>query len=296
MIPSLTSENAKTASVVRDRDVGAGDEPGAAAEGVALDPRDDGRGAAFDRLQHPAQGVGIGDVALVVEVDGRAHPLDVRACAEARAVTGQEHRAGLADVDECLGELGDQGCIEGVPALGRASVTRRMSPSRSIRSALIAGTLWCRRGRKALHRRARARRQDRNDVPRAVRPRGGVRTGAAAGTRRDPRTRMADDAGRLRRRRAHRRQPDREGGDRGRRRRAGRGDDGARHGAAQGGGAGDLHEALARDRDAAQAFEGMSFTHRREYVEWIEEAKRPETRARRVATTVERVRAGQAQR
>ena len=58
----------------------------------------------------------------------------------------------------------------------------------------------------------------------------------------------------------------------------------------------DLHEALARDRDAAQAFEGMSFTHRREYVEWIEEAKRPETRARRVATTVERVRAGQAQR
>ena len=58
----------------------------------------------------------------------------------------------------------------------------------------------------------------------------------------------------------------------------------------------DLQEALARDRDAAQAFEGMSFTHRREYVEWIEEAKRPETRARRVATTVERVRAGQAQR
>ena len=58
----------------------------------------------------------------------------------------------------------------------------------------------------------------------------------------------------------------------------------------------DLHEALARDRDAAQAFEGMSFTHRREYVEWIVEAKRPETRARRVATTVERVRAGQAQR
>ncbi len=58
----------------------------------------------------------------------------------------------------------------------------------------------------------------------------------------------------------------------------------------------DLQEALARDRDAGRAFEGMSFTHRREYVEWIEEAKRPETRARRVAGTVERVRAGQAQR
>ena len=36
----------------------------------------------------------------------------------------------------------------------------------------------------------------------------------------------------------------------------------------------------------------MSFTHRREYVEWIEEAKRPETRARRIAGTLERVRKG----
>ena len=58
----------------------------------------------------------------------------------------------------------------------------------------------------------------------------------------------------------------------------------------------DLEEALARDKDATRAFAGMSFTHRREYVEWIEEAKRPSTRARRVATTVERVRTGQAQR
>jgi Bacteriocin-protection, YdeI or OmpD-Associated len=54
----------------------------------------------------------------------------------------------------------------------------------------------------------------------------------------------------------------------------------------------DLAAALA-EHDAAQAaFDRMSFTHRREYVEWIAEAKRPATRARRVAETVERVRTG----
>jgi Bacteriocin-protection, YdeI or OmpD-Associated/Domain of unknown function (DUF1905) len=58
----------------------------------------------------------------------------------------------------------------------------------------------------------------------------------------------------------------------------------------------DLEAALARDKDARSAFEGLSFTHRREYAEWIEEAKRPETRARRVAETLERVRAGEPQR
>jgi hypothetical protein len=58
----------------------------------------------------------------------------------------------------------------------------------------------------------------------------------------------------------------------------------------------DLREALARDEEARGAFEALSFTHRREYVEWIEEAKRAETRARRVAETVERVREGRPQR
>ena len=36
----------------------------------------------------------------------------------------------------------------------------------------------------------------------------------------------------------------------------------------------------------------LSYTHRREYVDWVAEAKRPATRARRVAQTVERVRTG----
>ena len=55
---------------------------------------------------------------------------------------------------------------------------------------------------------------------------------------------------------------------------------------------GDLAEALAADPEAAAAFDRLSFTHRREYVKWITEARKPETRARRVAGTVEKVRDG----
>ena len=54
----------------------------------------------------------------------------------------------------------------------------------------------------------------------------------------------------------------------------------------------DLADALAADSPAREAFAAMSFTHRREYVEWVEEAKRPETRARRISATVSRVREG----
>ena len=54
----------------------------------------------------------------------------------------------------------------------------------------------------------------------------------------------------------------------------------------------DLRSALADDDAAPEAFEKLSYTHRREYVEWIEEAKRPDTRARRIAGTIERVCAG----
>jgi hypothetical protein len=53
----------------------------------------------------------------------------------------------------------------------------------------------------------------------------------------------------------------------------------------------DLAQALA-DAGAKDAFARLSFTHRREYVEWVQDAKRPETRRRRIEQTVERVRAG----
>jgi uncharacterized protein YdeI (YjbR/CyaY-like superfamily) len=55
----------------------------------------------------------------------------------------------------------------------------------------------------------------------------------------------------------------------------------------------DLRAALAEDDAASAAFVGLSYTHRREYVEWVEEAKRPETRDRRIAATVQRARSGE---
>ena len=54
----------------------------------------------------------------------------------------------------------------------------------------------------------------------------------------------------------------------------------------------DLAEALARDDAARAAFDGLSFTHRKEWVRWVEEAKKAETRETRLAKTVESLRAG----
>ena len=44
--------------------------------------------------------------------------------------------------------------------------------------------------------------------------------------------------------------------------------------------------------DARAAFDALSFTHRREYAEWVGEAKRPETRARRAERAIEMLREG----
>jgi hypothetical protein len=54
----------------------------------------------------------------------------------------------------------------------------------------------------------------------------------------------------------------------------------------------DLTEALARDDAARAAFDGLSYTHRKEWVRWVEEAKKADTRATRLAKTVEALRAG----
>ena len=54
----------------------------------------------------------------------------------------------------------------------------------------------------------------------------------------------------------------------------------------------DLAEALAGDPVAAATFEGFTPSCRREYCEWIAEAKRPETKAKRVAETVAWLRQG----
>ncbi len=51
-----------------------------------------------------------------------------------------------------------------------------------------------------------------------------------------------------------------------------------------------LASALAADATVRAAFDGLSFTHRKEYARWITEAKRPETRDRRVNQALERLR------
>ena len=48
-----------------------------------------------------------------------------------------------------------------------------------------------------------------------------------------------------------------------------------------------LVAALKKNARAKETFEDFSYSHRKEYVEWISEAKQEETRARRLATAIE---------
>jgi hypothetical protein len=57
-----------------------------------------------------------------------------------------------------------------------------------------------------------------------------------------------------------------------------------------------LAAALTTDPQAKAAFERMAFTHRKEYARWIAEAKREETRDRRVQQAIEMIRAGKSSR
>ena len=53
-----------------------------------------------------------------------------------------------------------------------------------------------------------------------------------------------------------------------------------------------LAEALAADAQARAFFDGLAYTHRKEYAQWIAEAKREKTRERRVARAIEMLREG----
>lgn len=55
----------------------------------------------------------------------------------------------------------------------------------------------------------------------------------------------------------------------------------------------DLKAALAAAPAAAKHFAGLAFTYRKEYVEWIESAKRAETRERRLAQAVDKLGRGE---
>jgi uncharacterized protein YdeI (YjbR/CyaY-like superfamily) len=57
-----------------------------------------------------------------------------------------------------------------------------------------------------------------------------------------------------------------------------------------------LADALAADSAARAGFDQLAYTHRKEYARWISEAKRDETRKRRIAEALELLRKGKPRR
>jgi uncharacterized protein YdeI (YjbR/CyaY-like superfamily) len=55
----------------------------------------------------------------------------------------------------------------------------------------------------------------------------------------------------------------------------------------------DLAVALAGDAQAQAAFETLAYSHRKDFVRWVSEARRDTTRAQRIVKTIEMLRAGQ---
>lgn len=51
----------------------------------------------------------------------------------------------------------------------------------------------------------------------------------------------------------------------------------------------ELATAFAADPKAAAVFDKLSYSHRREYTQWVAEAKRPETRSNRAAKTIQQL-------
>ncbi len=54
----------------------------------------------------------------------------------------------------------------------------------------------------------------------------------------------------------------------------------------------DLSSVLSKNKKAKATFENFSYSHRKEYVEWINEAKTDTTRKKRIATTIEQLAEG----
>lgn len=49
----------------------------------------------------------------------------------------------------------------------------------------------------------------------------------------------------------------------------------------------DLLKELKKEKEAKLFFDGLSYTHQKEYVQWIMDSKKEDTRARRIAKTIE---------
>jgi hypothetical protein len=55
----------------------------------------------------------------------------------------------------------------------------------------------------------------------------------------------------------------------------------------------ELKRAFRSEKEAKAAFDKLSYTHQREYVNWINEAKKEETRQNRILKTIEMLKKGQ---
>lgn len=58
----------------------------------------------------------------------------------------------------------------------------------------------------------------------------------------------------------------------------------------------DLLSALQGDSETFKLFQGLSYTHQKEYIQWIEEARRAETRAARIEQTLQMLKQGKKER
>jgi len=54
----------------------------------------------------------------------------------------------------------------------------------------------------------------------------------------------------------------------------------------------ELSYALAADKEAQAIFESLSPSHQREYIKWVEEAKKAETRAKRIQKMMDMLKQG----
>ena len=54
----------------------------------------------------------------------------------------------------------------------------------------------------------------------------------------------------------------------------------------------DLGKELKKDQEAKAFFDKLSYTHQKEYVRWVEEAKKEETRQNRILKTIEMLKKG----
>lgn len=55
----------------------------------------------------------------------------------------------------------------------------------------------------------------------------------------------------------------------------------------------EFEHCLKKDEETWERWEKLTYSHKKEYVEWVSDAKQDETRKRRIAQALERIRAGQ---